>query len=66
MPTKSIEYKDIIENAQTNIARATPSARPKFLFMNEHMRERFGFTLKNMQKVYLENLFGERQGLFEI
>ncbi len=61
MSTKSIEYKEIIENIQTNIGRVLPATKPKFIYMNEHMRSRFGYNLKNMQKVYLENLFGERR-----
>ncbi|MGE0267957.1 MAG: PAS domain S-box protein [Candidatus Omnitrophota bacterium] len=61
MISKSTDFKDIIDNVQTNIVRFSAVHKPKVVYMNACMMSAFGYSLKGVQNLFLENLFEERR-----
>lgn len=61
MLSKSTEFKDIIDNVHTNIARFSAVHKPKVVFMNTFMLDSFGYTAKNIQNLFLESLFEDHR-----
>lgn len=61
MLNKSTDYKDIIDNVQTNIVRFSAVHKPKVVYMNSCMKNSFGYSVKSVQNLFLESLFEEHR-----
>ncbi|MBP9854406.1 MAG: PAS domain S-box protein [Candidatus Omnitrophica bacterium] len=61
MSNEAADFKDILDNVQTNILRSSANLKPKIIYMNPAMLHTFGYTLKKMNDLFLEDLFEDQR-----